>query len=91
MIAIGIAYSGDSVAIHTAIRVARQLRYRIFMCLEDEARAPVHVLQTALLVNHFSRSYGDSRQFDSGQVSLFASSWSTLVIDSTPESVHHEM
>jgi hypothetical protein len=72
MIAIGIAYSGDGLAIHTAIRITRQLRYRIFMCLEDEARAPISVLQTALLVNHFSRSYGDSRQFDSGQVRLLS-------------------
>ncbi|GMK53815.1 hypothetical protein CspeluHIS016_0104010 [Cutaneotrichosporon spelunceum] len=57
MLCIGTTFYEDKEGFRIAMRIHKRLRNRIFEQVEDEPKAPLHTLQTILLINHFSRAY----------------------------------
>lgn len=84
ILCIGTAFAEDKEGFHIALRIHKRLRNRIFdvsvarvigmnssnllQIVEDEPRAPLHALQTILLINHFSRCYCSVKEHDVAQV-----------------------
>jgi hypothetical protein len=83
MLCIGTTFYEDKEGFRIALRIHKRLRNRIFEVslasrhswskltrqqVEDEPRAPLHALQTILLINHFSRAYCGMKEHHVAQV-----------------------
>ncbi|BEI82886.1 hypothetical protein CcaverHIS002_0307540 [Cutaneotrichosporon cavernicola] len=68
MLCIGTTFYEDREGFRIAMRIHKRLRNRIFEQVEDEPKAPLHTLQTILLINHFSRAYCGVKEHQVAQV-----------------------